>query len=317
MAPRQQRQRTDTRLSILEKQVRALKAAFEGTHSKQRVPCSIGTSRSQDAHCGSASARPAESSPHSSYVHTEDLGEQASLALGPDSETHSIVPGYISSDVLALSTAVELLADFVLYALPEYPVLVLADSDSFESLCQNRPILLFAMLTAASRAKNPTLFDDLHLRLLRLLTEKVVVNGERSLELLQAVLITEVWYNPPDDLTRLNFYLWTQIAGTMALQLGLWWDPHMLTAVTNDEIHDGMLQRWRTAVAVYLSVSIVAVSSRRPSMINMNNAARTALAKFTTSAIYLNDKRLAAWMGLQVIAEDVDGSSYLSVRPWG
>lgn len=248
MAPRPQRQRTDTRLSILEKQLQALKAAFESTHSSQKIPGSIGSSRTQDARRGSASARPAESSSLSSDAHTEHLVGQESLASGPDSEIYDTVPGYISSDVLALSTAGELLADFVLYALPEYPVLVPADGDSFQSLRQDKPILLFAMLTAASRAKNPTLFDNLHSRLLRLLTDKVVINGERSLELLQAVLITEVWYNPPDDLRRLNFYLWIQIAGTMALQLGLWWDPHMLAAVMNDEIHDeihdGMLQRW-------------------------------------------------------------------------
>lgn len=41
-------------------------------------------------------------------------------------------------------------------------------------------------------------------------------------------------------------------------------------------------------------------------MINMNHAARSALAKFTTIAVHLNDKRLAAWVGLQVIAEDVE-----------
>ncbi|MCJ1249972.1 hypothetical protein MMC30_007198 [Trapelia coarctata] len=38
----------------------------------------------------------------------------------------------------------------------------------------------------------------------------------------------------------------------------------------------------------------------------MTNSARIALAKYTATAGDLNDKRLTAWMGLQVIAEDIE-----------
>ncbi|MCJ1249973.1 hypothetical protein MMC30_007199 [Trapelia coarctata] len=247
--------------SILEKQVQALKAAFENAHPTPNTPCSMASARSQKTSHGVEFGMPADSSPHSSIAHTVEPDDHESPAWEPDLYSETIL-GCTEFDSLSFGTTVELFADFVLHALPEYRVLVFADSDNFESLRTNKPILLFAVVTAASRAKDPTLFENLHTRLLRLLTDKVIINGERSVELLQAVLVTEVWYNPPDDLGRLNFYLWIQIAGTMALQLGLWWDPRMLSAVTNMEADDRTMDRWRTALAFYLSVSTVAVSSR-------------------------------------------------------
>lgn len=78
------------------------------------------------------------------------------------------------------------------------------------------------MITAASMSEHGALFKQLHDELTKRLAMKVIVGGERSLELVQALLVMEVWYCFPDDLDEgVNFYQWIHIAATMALQLGL------------------------------------------------------------------------------------------------
>ena len=47
-------------------------------------------------------------------------------------------------------------------------------------------------------------------------------SGEKSLELVQALLVTVTWYWPPEHFEELNFYQLSNIAMTMAIDLGLY-----------------------------------------------------------------------------------------------
>ena len=269
LAPRQQRKRTDTRLAALEKKVAVLKAVTDSARRTSSTSCS-GLSPNHEAF---SEAHQWDQLPKSlpnqiaaqhetilsNSASAMDVHVQSSVSTSQAELEVETIPGYIGSDVVSVSAATHLLADFVRYALPEHPVIAVAEEDSFESLRTTKPALLLAIITAASRAKHPALFNQLHTRLLTMLTQKVVMNGERSLELQQTLLIMEIWYGPPDDLKRLNFYLWIQIAATMALQLNLWWSTDMLprpvSAMPDSQIDSSLMDRWRTALAVYLSMS--------------------------------------------------------------
>ena len=50
----------------------------------------------------------------------------------------------------------------------------------------------------------------------------------------------------------------------------------------------------------------VAVSLRRPRIINFDSEGQATLAAFAAHATHVNDRRLVAWMHLQLIAEDVE-----------
>ena len=269
MAPRQQRKRTDTRLAALEKKVAVLKAASDSVRRTSSTSCN----GNSPAHGSSSKAHQWDQLPEklpetstaqhettlSDSAVTMDGYEQSSVSFSQTELEVETIPGYIGSDVISVSAAIHLFADFVRHALPEHPVIAVAEEDNFESLRKTKPALLLGIITAASRAKHPALFNQLHMRLLTMLTEKVVMNGERSLELLQTLLLMEIWYGPPDDLKKLNFYLWIQIGATMALQLNLWWSARMLPgpapALPDNQIDGRLMDRWRTALAVYLSMS--------------------------------------------------------------
>lgn len=48
-----------------------------------------------------------------------------------------------------------------------------------------------------------------------------MVQGDRSLELVQAILVMIEWYGSSDDLRHLTFYTWVQMADVMVRELGL------------------------------------------------------------------------------------------------
>ena len=121
--------------------------------------------------------------------------------------------------MLSEEEARELFKEFVTQCLPQFPIVTL--NESFDSLRQNKPMLLLAAIAAASNAKDGELFIRLHRHLIRMVSDRVVVNGERNIELLESIMLLEVWFCPPDDLRKLNFYQWIHMAATMAMQLGI------------------------------------------------------------------------------------------------
>ncbi|KAF2226848.1 hypothetical protein BDZ85DRAFT_55429 [Elsinoe ampelina] len=301
MAPRQKRKRIDTRLSALEAQVRALQGS---STNYGRVPQAQGGEGVPD-------------DPPSPERSSDSRGSSTSSAPSPELPSTvdgDTIPGLLSIETLAPAQAVRLLEDFKQHALPEYPVLSLSHPLSFRELCVTRPTLLLALITAGARGTDPILFDNLHQRLIRHLSEEVVIEGKRSIELLQAVLIAEIWYNPPSDLRRLNFYLWIQIAATMASQLGLWWDPRMLETARQHTASEADLERLRAGACAYLCMSTVAVSSRRSRMVDLNEDVLEAHGGLCLSTGDPNDLLLHDWLQIQKVSEEVGQLRALSTH---
>lgn len=269
IAPRQRRKRTDIRVAVLERQIEDLEAAIKNSRPPPGTglgnETTVGHEEDLDIHTsesGCGHHRTAEQQPCMPQGQSEtrilDIVKQRATEDELSNCDNETIPGLITSNQLPIEVAVNLLADFVCHVLPEYPILAVTDGDDFISLRKAKPILLLAMVTAASRASDPSLFEKLHSRLITLLAEQIVAQGHRSLELIQATLIMEVWYRPPDDMRRLTFYMWIQIAGTMVQQLGLLpgsdiSSPIRTHVLTNRE-YETLAER-RTALAVWLSLS--------------------------------------------------------------
>ena len=89
------------------------------------------------------------------------------------------------------------------------------------SVRRSRPTLFLAILAAASGSDRPSLFRDLNTELFRVLAQKVVMDNEKTLELVQAMLIIAVWYFPPDRFEELKHYQYIHMGATMAVDIGL------------------------------------------------------------------------------------------------
>ena len=269
LAPRQRRKRTDARVTSLEKELRAMKSMLDGLRDSQLA-------ESKEASVSSRAA-----STPTIYLDTRD----------------SLIPDAVSDDLAEV-----LLKEFLDHLIPQYPVVVI--SESFDSLRVSKPLLALAAITAASSTREQSLFRMLHSHLVRQITERAVIEGDRSVELIQSILILETWYCPPDDLRRLNFYQWIHIAGTMALQLGL----GGRRSLQEPDLSKFTFEQRRTMFAVFQSCSAVAVTLRRQCLVTFTSTSQKVLDDFEFSTTSVHDKRLVAWVKLQVIADDIENN---------
>lgn len=106
-------------------------------------------------------------------------------------------------------------------------------------MCKQLPIVSFPAGTKAEevRKAKPTLFQaivavaigtirpDLQSKIIsdatRTLADRIVYNGEKSMELVQTIQIMIVFYQPPEKYEELNFNQLVHIAAVMALDIGM------------------------------------------------------------------------------------------------
>jgi len=116
------------------------------------------------------------------------------------------------------------------------------------------------MVTAACIISEPESFPKLHEATVTLLAKYVFVLGHRSLDLIQALLITAVWCMPPDNIANINIFQLTQAAGAMTVELGLIGRTSKQAQrqdidQLNGPLSDQMMERVRTCLATYLTCS--------------------------------------------------------------
>ncbi len=57
--------------------------------------------------------------------------------------------------------------------------------------------------------------------LMQMFAEKVVIVGEKNLELVQSLHLSVIWYWPPEHFEELKFYQLVHMAAVMAIDIGL------------------------------------------------------------------------------------------------
>lgn len=130
----------------------------------------------------------------------------------------------------------------------ELPVDTIVDQDTaarvfdryVAEMAQHLPAVVFEADTTAAdvRAKRPVLFlaildtasvgmleVDVQLRLNEMLLDVyancIIRNGEKSLDLIQALMVSTIWYRPPKRFEQMNVYMLTHISALMALDFGM------------------------------------------------------------------------------------------------
>ncbi|OTA02810.1 hypothetical protein A9Z42_0032310 [Trichoderma parareesei] len=100
------------------------------------------------------------------------------------------------------------------------PAVVFPPSTTVMELRKTKPTLFLAIMAAAT-GENHSLQRVLQRELMQLFAEKVIVTGEKNLELVQALHVAVIWYWPPEHFEELKFYQLVHIAAVMAIDIGL------------------------------------------------------------------------------------------------
>ena len=237
----------------------------------------------------------------------------------------------IDRGLLTMNEAAAIYNRYVDELIPQLPIVVVP-RDAAEMIRRDKPTLFLAVIAAASATEDEDLYLNLNKELLEIYADKITIRGEKSLELVQSMLLTVVWCCPPDNFDSLKFYQYIHMAASMALDLGIGKKPQVPSkqsqfSVLNKEntlpsdpidkqcgsstgsqspTESGLVESRRTILACYLMCSTVSISLRRPNMLRFSNYMNECEEYLEISSDAApTDRRLVAWVKLQRIMEEV------------
>ncbi|KAG6041736.1 hypothetical protein E4U17_001652, partial [Claviceps sp. LM77 group G4] len=165
----------------------------------------------------------------SDYIdgHMDDSKAGSPATGGRASQWPSPSPGragqrcdIIDRGIISTETAAALFQRYKQHMLPHLPAVVFPPNMSVMELRRSKPYLFLAVMAAAS-SETLAVQQMLQRELLELFAEKVIIVGEKNLELVQALQVAVIWYWPPDHFEELKFYQLVHMAAVMALDIGL------------------------------------------------------------------------------------------------
>lgn len=119
-------------------------------------------------------------------------------------------------------TAAKIFDRYVLEMSMHMPAVVFPSQTTAHQVRKSKPILFLSILVAASVGMMPVAPQEELTGLLKeTLATCVMRYGGKSIELVQALFLTIVWYRPPKRYEQMNFYQLTHIAAIMAIDIGL------------------------------------------------------------------------------------------------
>ncbi|KAH6876583.1 hypothetical protein B0T10DRAFT_610302 [Thelonectria olida] len=230
------------------------------------------------------------------------------------STTPSLLPSALHDPiVLGLLSVQEAARLFQLYTeklAPQRPFVVFPPTTNAHHIRATQPTLFLAVLAAAAATRDEALGMQLNDMIFTVYADKIMLQGEKSLELVKAILITTNWYCPLNTYERLKFYQFVHIAATMCVDIGLG------ESFTNSHPNDapgGLLDCCRALLACYVCCSSISLNFHRPNMFPFTHRMSECLATIESSSTSLVDTQVAAWAKLQMIVDD-DSAQALRLR---
>lgn len=166
--------------------------------------------------------------------------------------------GVISSELAA--TLLNLYRE-VLFS--EYPGIKIADNVTVDELRSKKPALFMAVMAATSQSMGSALSNKLHEELIYFYARSLFVNGEKSLQHVQALFVSVAFYTPPNNPSQMQIYQYLNLAASMALELGLASKPRTHEQLPKREIRsfqrissaEELLEHCRTILSLYTLIA--------------------------------------------------------------
>ncbi|KAI0512564.1 hypothetical protein F5B22DRAFT_307752 [Xylaria bambusicola] len=204
----------------------------------------------------------------------KNLGAKRTLASGEEQSWSDIVDrGIITIDQMAA-----LFKRYTDSMAIHLPAVVFPSGTTAAEIRMTRPILFLSIMSVAS-SETPNMQRQLVKELMQIFADKIIMRGNKSLELVQAIIVSVVWYFPPEHFEELKFYQMVHLAAVMALDMGLgrrknspksslipytWRDHPFRKHPLPDS---SSIESRRTWLAVYFLASNVAMALHRPNLI--------------------------------------------------
>ena len=227
--PRAKRRRTDRRVTELEQKVASLTASLishgypddldiEGT-SVEPSDQDIGHTVAQPGQEGPGRALPAARSPTQQSRNEKTFrGDLATWIENPGSAASIDA---IDRGILDATTAYDIFHRYSSEMSQYFPIVTFPCTTEPELIRHTKPILFHTILAVAAAPIRPDIQHLLVGEVTRIIADRVLCRAEKSLELVQALLVLVMFYQRPKDSKELNFLQFTYAGAIMALDLGL------------------------------------------------------------------------------------------------
>ncbi|KAI0889755.1 uncharacterized protein GGS22DRAFT_3696 [Annulohypoxylon maeteangense] len=194
-------------------------------------------------------------------------------STGPESE-----PDVIDRGIITMSEAAAFFDRFTEDMVPHLPAVVFPEGTTAIEVRKTKPILFLAIMAAAS-SEIPKLQRQLVREIMQIFADQIIITGRKSLELIQSLLVSVIWYYPPEHFEELKFYQFVHLAAVMSIDIGLGRKKHnpktRLVPYTwrdhpfrKQPLPDPMsVEARRTWLAVYFLASNVSMALHRPNLI--------------------------------------------------
>jgi hypothetical protein len=143
---------------------------------------------------------------------------QAQVRPGSGSQDRSIDP--IEMGTITSEQANEFFLRYVNLMVHHLPAVPLPPGTSMEEVRRSKPVLFLSIMAAAS-SEYPSVQRQLSKDVIQVFADRVMIQGDKSLELVQALQVAVAWYYPPEHFEELKFYQLVHVAAVMAIDIGL------------------------------------------------------------------------------------------------
>ncbi|KAL4930480.1 putative C6 transcription factor (War1) [Aspergillus undulatus] len=139
--------------------------------------------------------------------------EPKQTAQGPDLIDRGVVSPSVASN--AFNRYVESMCHHI-------PMVVFPPGTQMSEVRKHRPVLFHAVVAVAVGPFESSAQAPLLLELYRTIGERVIVNGEKSLDLVQGLLVACLFYTPPENFEEIKFYQLAQLAVAVGMDIGMY-----------------------------------------------------------------------------------------------
>ncbi|KAH8815229.1 hypothetical protein F5884DRAFT_817626 [Xylogone sp. PMI_703] len=225
----------------------------------------------------------------------------------------------IDRGVVTVETATRMFNCYVEQMAPHFPAVVFPGGTTAGDIRRSKPTLFLAILCASSGTYYPELSKMLTKEVMSVFAARIICNGEKTLELVQALQICTLWYWPPEHYEELKFYQLVHIAAVMAIDIGLGrkskprkggtkpiglWREHQWRRSPFPDAES--IEARRAWLSCYFLCCNTSMGLRRPNLIRWTNFMADCVEVLENSPDAApSDKLLCQWVRNQHIAEDV------------
>jgi len=252
-----------------------------------------------------------------SYISGRDDGTAAGQSARPNASNE--YADVIDRGVITADTATRLFNRYVDDMAPHMPAVVFSRGTTAADIRKSKPTLFLAILSAGASTDHPEVQKMFTKEVMQIYADRIVCRGEKSLELIQALLVSTIWYWPPEHFEELKFYQLIHLAAVMGIDIninkknkpcktpksmaGLWKDHAWRRTAFPDA---ASIESRRTWVSCYFLCCNAAMGLRRPNLVRWTSYMGECIEVLETSPEAApSDKLLCQWVRSQHIAEEV------------